>query len=90
METEMGKAFKDTSQTSVRQNSTNLLDDISYSGFSIDTDNKCKMIPVYSAKITNLKREKRRQNIHNATRIVVIFISAISCITCSYGVLGSI
>ena len=84
MDTEMEKAFKDISQTSVRQNSTNLLDDISYSGFSIDTDNKCKMIPVYSAKITNLKREKY------ATIFVLIFVIAILCITYSYGGIGSI
>ena len=90
MDTEMEKAFKDTSQTSVRQNNTNILDDISYSGFSIDTDNKCKMIPVYSAKITNLKREKRELYSQYATRIVQIFIIIITCITYIHGVNGPI
>ena len=90
MDAEMGKAFKDISQTSVRQNSANLLDDISYSGFSRDTVNKCKMIPVYSAKITNLKRRQRDQSSQYATRIVLIFIIVISCITYSYGGIESI
>ena len=75
---------------SVRQNGTNLLNYITYNGFSKDSDNYGNMIPLYFAKITNLKRDQREQVGQYATRFVQIFIIIITSITYIHGGNGPI